>query len=155
MLFYVQLAKNIYFRLTAHFEQQVQLLLEELMKDIVAFSLYLDINIHIPISNAAKKRLFDYIIRAIKCYSLVKLPKYIKSIFFWLVGLSLLVGPLIDLNCTKSKSHSENSNISNGVDIGNRVDNKISWKDGLSLLILVNLRIPIILKVKIVVIITI
>lgn len=103
----------------------MQPLLEELIKDIVTFSLNLDINIHILISNTAKKKLFNCAIRAIKCYSLIKSLKYAKSIFFWLAELSPLVGPLTDPNCTKSESHNESGNISNGVDIGNGVDNKV------------------------------
>ena len=65
-MFYVQFVQNTYPRLTAHLEQQMQLFLEKLMKNIVAFSLDLDINIHVLMSNTIEKRLFDCTIRAIK-----------------------------------------------------------------------------------------
>lgn len=96
------------------------------MKDIVAFLLDLDVNIYVLMSNTAEKRLFNYIVRAIECYLPVKLLKYIKFIFFWLMGLSPLVEPPTNLNRTKSKSHSKNGNISNGVNIGNGVDNEVT-----------------------------
>lgn len=45
-----------------------------------------------------------------------------KILFFWLVGLTLLAGPLTDPNHDKSKSYSGNDNVSNRVDIGNGID---------------------------------
>lgn len=125
MRFYAQLTKNTYSRLIARLKRQVQPLLEELMKDIIASSLDLDVNIHVLMSNAVEKRLFNCAVRAIKYYLPIRFPKNIRFIFLQLVELSLLVGPLIDLNCTKSKSYNENGNISHGLDIGNRVNNKV------------------------------
>lgn len=123
------------------------------MKDIVAFSLDLDVNIHISINNTAKKRLFNCVVRAIKCYLPVKLLKYAKSIFLWLIKLSIFVGQLINLNRTKNKSHNKNGNINNGMDIYGGVDNEYLGQISCPLLILIYLRIPTALKVKVVVII--
>lgn len=80
----------------------------------------------------AEKRLFDYVVETIKYHQFVRPPILIESIFFWLVGQNLLIRPPMNLNCTKSKSYNRNSNLSNRVDISNRVDNKISWADSLS-----------------------
>lgn len=59
----------------------MQPLLEKLIKDIIAFSLHLDINIHVPMSNAAEKKTFNCAVRAIKYYLPVRPPKHAKSIF--------------------------------------------------------------------------
>lgn len=126
MLFYVELVKNNHIRLTRYFKQQVQPLLKKQMKDIIAFSLDLDVNIHISMSKTTKKRLFNCAIRLIKWYLLIKPPKYAKSIFLWLVQLTSLNRLPTDLNRTKSKGHNENSKINNRVDLANGVDNKIS-----------------------------
>lgn len=109
----------------------MQPLLEELIKNIVTSSLDLDVNIHILKSNITEKRLFNCVVSAIKCYSLVKLPKHAKSIFFWLARLSLLNGLPTNLNRTKIEVNSENGDISNGVNIGKKVNNKRPWADRL------------------------
>ena len=101
------------------------------MKDIVTSSLDLDINIYVSISNAAEKKIFNCAISAIKYYLSVQPLKSAKFIFLWLAGLNPLIGPSTNLNHTKSKSYNENDNISNGVDIDNRANNKILWADGL------------------------
>lgn len=110
----------------------MQLLLKELIKDLISSSLGLDSNIHIQISNIAEKRLFDCAVGAIKYYWPVKPLTHAKSIFFWLAKLSSLVEPLIDPKRTKSKSHYENSNINNGININNKMDEEISCVDELS-----------------------
>lgn len=85
----------------------------------------------------------------------IKLPIAIKYILFWLVKLSLLVGPSTDLNYTKSESYNRNDDIRNEVDIdnkvniGNKMDNKVFWVDRLLSINLTRL------KVKVVVIIAI
>lgn len=45
-----------------------------------------------------------------------------ESIFFWLVELSLLVGPTMDLKRIGNKSYNRNDNINNKIDIGNEVN---------------------------------
>lgn len=96
------------------------------MKDIIASSFDLDVNRHILISNAAEKKIFDCVVRAIEYYLPIRPLNHVESIFFLLVGLNLLVRLSTDLKCTKSKSYSKIGNINNGVNIGNRVDNEIS-----------------------------
>lgn len=54
-----------------------------------------------------------------------------ESIFIWLMGLSLLIGRLMDPNSSKSENYSENYDVNDKMDIGNEVDNKIPWADGL------------------------
>lgn len=103
------------------------------MKNMVTSSLDLDVNIHILKSNITEKRLFNCVVSAIKCYSLVKLPKHTKSIFFWLARLSLLNELPTNLNRTKIEVNSENGDISNRVDIGKKVNNKRPWVDRLPL----------------------
>ena len=56
-MFYIQLAKNIYLKLTTYLKQQMQLLLKKLIKDIIAFLLNLNVNIYILISNMAEKKI--------------------------------------------------------------------------------------------------
>lgn len=46
-------------------------------------------------------------------------------------GLSLLTGPLTNPNCTEIKSHNENDNIKNGINISDKIDEEISWIDRL------------------------
>lgn len=82
-------------------------------------------------SNVAEKKLFDCAVRAIKCYLPVRPSKHAKFIFFLLVKLIPFLKPSINLNCTKSESHSKNSNISNGVNISNKIDDEVIWIDGL------------------------
>ena len=73
------------------------------MKNIITFSIDLNVNIYISMGNTAEKKLFNYAIKAIKYYLPVKSPKIAKSILFWLAELSLFVKLSINLNCTKKK----------------------------------------------------
>lgn len=81
----------------------------------------------------AERSLFNCIVEDIEYYRPVRLLTPTKYRIFWLARLSLLFGPAIDLNYIKIKSHGENSNISNKVDIGNKMDKKVLWLDGYSL----------------------
>ena len=111
----------------------MQPFLKVLLKDIVALLLDLDINIYVPKNDTTEKGQFNYVVSAIKYYLSIKPSKHAKSIFFWLVGQSLLVKLLTDPNCTKSKNCNKNGNVSNVVDIENEVDNEIPWADRLFL----------------------
>ncbi len=62
VLFYAQLAKSTHPRLTERLEQRVQPHLEQLMKDLVSYSL--DVNIPVR-SDAPERRLFDLTVLAI------------------------------------------------------------------------------------------
>ena len=119
VLFYSQFAKNIHPRLTKQLEQQVQLYLEQLMKDLVSYSLNINISVQ---SNTCEKKLFDLAVLAIDYYRPIQPFIPTKSIFFWLDGWSPLVGPPTNPNHTKSESHSDNYNIS-------RKGNKMSWTE--------------------------
>lgn len=111
------------------------------MNDLVSF--FLDLNILVQKSNTVEKRLFNCIFESMEYYLPVRSLTPTKPIFFWIVKLSLLVMPPIDLNYIENKNYSGNDNISNKMDIGNRVnignkldigdkiDDKISWTDGL------------------------
>lgn len=61
-----------------------------------------------------------------------------ESIFFWLIRLISLIGPLTNLNLIKNKSYNENDNICKRVDIDSKVDrsngvnNEVFWIDKLS-----------------------
>ncbi len=82
--------------------------LKQLMKDLVSYSL--DVNISVQ-SDVPEKRRFDLVISAIDYYWPIQPPIPTESIFLWLDRLSLLVGPSTDPNCTKSESHSDNSDM--------------------------------------------
>lgn len=66
----------------------------------------------------------------------MKPPTHTESTFFQLIELNPLFRPFIDPNCTKSKSDSGNDDIRNrvdigdGVDIDNKVDDKVSYTNG-------------------------
>lgn len=86
------------------------------------------LNINIPIrSNTAKKRLFNCAVGAIEYYWPIKPLTLVEFIYFWLAGLSLLIGLSIYPNHIESASYNDNSDISNGL----RVNNKISKTNGL------------------------
>ncbi len=87
------------------------------MKDLVSYSL--DVNIPVR-SNAPERRVFDLPVSAVDYYRPIRPPIPTELIFFWLDGLSPLVGPPTDPNRTKSESHSDNC------DMG-REDNEVSW----------------------------
>lgn len=97
----------------------MHLLLKKLIKDIITWLLDLNVNIYISISNTAKKKLFNYIVKIIKYYQPIKPLKYIKSIFFWLIKLSLFIRLFINLNYIKSEIYSNYYNMSN------KVNNKV------------------------------
>lgn len=98
----------------------MQLFLIKLIEDIIAFSLNLDINICVLISNAIKKKVFNCIIGIIKYYWPIKSLQYAKPIFFWLGKLSPPVKPFMDLIYNKSENFNNNYNIIN------KVNNEIS-----------------------------
>ncbi len=62
VVFYAQLANNIHPRQTEWLEQRVQPYLEQLMKDLVSYSL--DVNIPVQ-SDVPERRLFDLAVSAI------------------------------------------------------------------------------------------
>ncbi len=71
-------------------------------------------------SNAPKRRLFDLAILAIDYHRPIQSPTPTESIFLWLDGLTPLVGPPANRNCTKSKSHNDNYAM-------DKEDNEVSW----------------------------
>ncbi len=117
VLFYAQLAKSTHPRLTKRLEQRVQPHLEQLIKDLVSYSL----DVNIPMRSVAhERRQIDLAVSAIDYHRPIRPPTPTKSIFLWLDGLSPLVGLPTDLNRTESKSHSDNC------DMG-REGNEVSW----------------------------
>lgn len=85
----------------------------------------------------AERRLFNCVVEGIEYYWPERPLTPRESIFFWLMGLSPLIGPFTDLNRTKYKCYNENDDLSNKikigdrVDIGNRVDDEVPWADEL------------------------
>lgn len=79
----------------------------------------------------AEKRLFNYAVETIKYYWSMKLLIPTESIFFYLAELSPLIESPMNLNCTKSKSNSKNGNLSDGLNINNRVDDEVLWANKL------------------------
>lgn len=102
----------------------MQIYLEEFMKDLINSSL--DVNILVRKSDTTEKRLINCAVEAIEYYWPIKPRIPTKSIYLWLIGLSLLDGLHTNPNYTKSKRHGENGNISN------KVDDEVPWADGLS-----------------------
>lgn len=94
-----------------------------MIKDLVSF--LLDLNIYVHKSDTTNKRLFNYAIKAIKYYWSIRPLISTKSIFFQLVGLSPFVRPPTNYNCIKSESDNKNNNISNKVDISNKIENEV------------------------------
>ncbi len=90
--------------------------LEQLMKDLVSYSL--DVNILVQ-SDAPEKRLFNPAVLAIDYHWPIQPLIPIELIFLWLERLSPLVGPPTNPNRTKNESHSDYYNIG-------REDNEIS-----------------------------
>ena len=111
VLFDTQLARATYSILTKRLEQQVQPHLEQLIKDLVCYSL--DVNIPFQ-SNAAERRLFERVVEAIDYYCPVQPTMPIELVFLWLAQLNLLVGLSTDPDRTKNKSLSDNCGKSNG-----------------------------------------
>ena len=107
----------------------MQSLLKEQMKDLVGS--LLNVNVYILKSDTTERSLFDCDAGAMKYYWPIRPPTYVEFIFFWLVGLSLLVGSTIDPHCTKSEYHSQNGDLSNRVEIVNKVDDEVLWADRL------------------------
>ncbi len=104
VLFYTQLAKSTHPRLTERLEQRVQPHFEQLMKDLVSYSL--DVNIPLR-SDAPERRLFNLAVLAIDYHRPIRPPTPTKSIFLWLDGLSPFVGLPTNPNRTKSESHND------------------------------------------------
>lgn len=67
-MFYTQFAKSTYPRLIKRLEQQVQTHLEQLMKDLISYSLNINI---LEQSNIPEKRLFDLAVLTIDYYQLI------------------------------------------------------------------------------------
>ncbi len=89
------------------------------MKDLVSYSL--DVNIPLQ-SNAPERRLFDLVVPAIDYHRPIRPPIPTKSIFLWLDGLSLLVGPPTNLNRIERESYSDNCNMG-------KESNEVSWTE--------------------------
>lgn len=87
-----------------------------------------------------ENRLFNYTVKVIKYYLLIKLLVPIDFTFFWLVRLNLLVRLSTNPNHIKSKSYNGNSNINNKVNISYKVNisdemnikNRINISDGIN-----------------------
>ncbi len=75
------------------------------MKDIVSY--LLDVNIPVQ-SDPPEKRQFNLAVLAIDYYRPIRALTATESIFFWLDGLSPLVGLLTDLNHTEKENHRDN-----------------------------------------------
>ncbi len=68
-------------RLTKWLEQQVQPNMEQLMKDLVSYSL----NVNILVQNEApERRIFDLAVLAINYHRPIQPPTSTESIFLWL-----------------------------------------------------------------------
>lgn len=78
-----------------------------------------------------EKKQFNYTVKVIKYYWLVRSLTPIKSIFFLLIRLSPLIDPPTDLNHIESKSFSRNSNLNDRVDINDKMDNEVLLIDRL------------------------
>ncbi len=78
VLFYAQLMKSTHPRLTERLEQRVQPHLEQLMKDLVSYSL--DVNILVR-SNAPERRLFNLAVLAIDYHRPIRPLTPTESIF--------------------------------------------------------------------------